>query len=389
MTDFDKLIDRRSTLSCKWNVGENELPMWIADMDFEAPDAIKRALHGVVDSGVYGYTYIPDEFFRSISDFYARRHGAPINTEHMIYSNGAVAAVSSMVRRLSSEGDNVLLQAPVYNIFFNSIVNNHRKVLSSDLIYADGKFEVDFADLEEKLSRPETTLMIVCNPHNPVGKIWSKDELSRIAELCHKHGVSIISDEVHAEFVKSGCHYTPFYTVSELAASISATIISPSKTFNAAGFQTATLVVPNDELRYKIWRGLNDDEIGEPNVFAMKACIAAFNECEWWVDNVVSYIFDNRRAACEYIKENIPALSVPDAESTYLLWVDISGVSDDSVEFCRRLRELTGLYISNGKAYGECANLFVRINLATQRSRVMDGMERLRRGVEAILAERA
>ena len=387
MTDFDKLIDRRSGLSCKWNVGENELPMWIADMDFEAPEELKSAIREVVDAGVYGYTYIPDEFYRAISDYYARRHASPIELSHMVYSNGAVAAVSSMVRSLSKEGDSVLLQSPAYNNFFNSIRNNKREILSSDLIYSDGKYEIDFADLEEKLSRERTTLMIVCNPHNPVGKIWTREELARIAELCHKHGVKIISDEVHAEFVKKGCHYTPFYTVSELAASISATIISPSKTFNSAGLQSAVVVAADEQLRFRVWRGLNDDELGEPNVFSVYANIAAYNKCEWWVDEVVDYIFDNRRAACEYISENVKELSVVDAEATYLLWVDVSGVCKDSEVFCRRLRELTGLYISAGAMYGEAGRSFVRINLATQRERVMDGMERLRRGVELIKAE--
>lgn len=387
MTDFDKIVDRRGSLSCKWDVGEGELPMWIADMDFEAPEAMKDAIRKVVDAGVFGYTYIPDELFSAISGFYARRHSAPIDIKHMVYSNGAVAAVSSMVRHLSSEGDSVLLQAPVYNIFYNSIVNNKRKVLSSDLVYSDGKYEIDFADLEEKLSRKSTTLMIVCNPHNPVGKIWSRDELHHIAELCKKHGVRIISDEVHAEFVKKGCHYTPFCSASELAASVSATIISPSKTFNAAGLQSAVVVAKDEELRYRIWRGLNDDEVGEPNVFSTVANIAAFGGCDEWVDGVVDYIFENRRAACEYVEKNIPALSVVDAEATYLLWVDISRITEDSVEFCHRLRELTGLYISNGAIYGEPGRSFVRINLATQRSRVMDGMDRLRRGVELIAAE--
>lgn len=384
MTDFDRLTDRRGSFSYKWDVAEGELPMWVADMDIETPEAVKRAVREAADGGIYGYSYVPDEFFRAVSDYYARRHGAPIDVAHIVYSNGAVAAISSMVRRLSSEGDSVLLQAPVYNIFYNSIVNNGRVVLSSDLVYRDGAYSIDFSDLEEKLSREKTTLMILCNPHNPVGKIWSKDELSRIAELCHKHGVTVISDEVHGDIVNIGCQYTPFYSVSELAASISVTVLAASKTFNIAGLQSAALVVRDDGLRYHVWRGVNTDEVGEPNAFSMKANIAAYTECDDWVDELRAYLFENRHLACEYINGRIEGLRAIDAEATYLLWIDISAVSDDSVEFCRRLRELTGLYLSDGAEYGECGRAFVRMNLGTQRSRVIDGLERLRRGVELI-----
>ena len=388
MTDFDRLTDRRGSFSYKWDVAEGELPMWVADMDIETPEAVKRAVREVADGGIYGYSYIPDEFFRAVSDYYARRHNAPIDIGHMVYSNGVVAAISSMVRRLSAVGDSVLIQAPVYNIFYNSIVNNGREVLSSDLVYDGVGYSINFSDLEEKLSRPRTTLMILCNPHNPVGKIWSRSELSRIAELCHKHGVTIISDEVHGDIVNIGCQYTPFYSVSELAASISVTVLAASKTFNIAGLQSAALVVRDDDMRYRVWRGVNTDEVGEPNAFSMKANIAAYRECDAWVDALRAYLFENRRIACEYINGRINGLKAIAAEATYLLWIDISELSRDSVEFCRRLRELTGLYLSDGAEYGECAKAFVRMNLGTQRKRVIDGLERLERGVKLMRAEK-
>ena len=385
MLEFDKLTDRRGTLSSKWTVAEGELPMWIADMDFESPEPVRRAILKAAEHGIYGYSELPDSYFRAISGFYARRHGVQIDISDMVYSSGAVAAISSMVRRLSSEGDNVLIQAPVYNIFYNSIVNNGRVVLSSDLVYEGGEYHVDYADLEEKLSREKTSLMILCNPHNPVGKIWTREELARIAELCYKHGVKIISDEVHAEIVKPGCHYVPFFTASELAADISATIISGSKTFNIAGLQSGCVVARNKDMRYRVWRGINTDEVGEPNAFSVAANVAAFSECDGWVDSLVDYIFENRRIAYEYINEKIKVLDAVRAEATYLLWVDVSRVSVDSEKFCKRLRELTGLYISAGAAYGECGRGFVRINLATQRERVLDGLSRLERGVAEMM----
>ena len=389
MLDFDRIVDRRSTLSCKWAVGEDELPMWIADMDFECPEAMKRAVTSVAEHGVYGYTDLPDSFFRSIAGFYSRRHGVKINTSDMVYSNGAIAALSSMVRRLSSEGDNVVVQMPVYNIFFNSIVNNNRIILSSDLVCENGEYRIDFSDLEEKLSREKTSLMIVCNPHNPVGKIWSRDELARIAELCHKHGVTVISDEVHAEFVKPGCHYTPFFAVSELAADISATIVSGSKTFNIAGLQSACVVAKNERIRRIVHRGVNTDEVGEPNVFSVAANVVGFTECDEWIDALAEYVFENRRIAYEYINGKIKGIRAISAEATYLMWIDVSEVCSDSVEFCKRLRELTGLYLSAGASYGECGRGFVRMNLATQRERVLDGLCRLARGVELIGEEAA
>ncbi len=375
--DFDRLTDRRTTLSYKWDIPEGELPMWVADMDFETAPAVKEAICNIAEHGIYGYSTTPCEFFEAVSGYFSRRHGYAVPTEWMIYSSGVVAAISSIVRRLTHPNECVLIQAPVYNIFYNCILNNGRRVLSSDLVYENGEYSIDFSDLEEKLSRDETTLFILCNPHNPVGKLWSRDELSRIAELCHKYGVTVLSDEIHCDFVKPGLSYTPFCAVSELAADISVSCLSGSKTFNIAGLQSAAVVVKNKQLRYRVSRGLNNDEVGEPNIFSMSANIAAFSRSDEWVDELVSYVFENKRLACEYINGRIPGLSVSFSDTTYLLWIDISKLSDNSGDFCRKLREKTGLYISSGEAYGECGRTFVRMNLATQRERVLDGLLRL------------
>lgn len=379
--DFDKLTDRSGTYSYKWKVKDGELPMWVADMDFETAPPVRAAIERRAAHGIFGYSETPDEFFRAVSGYWGRRHGFAFPEEWLVYSCGIVAAISSAVRRLTHPAENVLIQAPVYNIFYNSILNNGRRVLSSDLVYRDGRYSIDFEDLEAKLSLPATTLMILCNPHNPVGRVWNPEELCRIGELCKKHGVTVFSDEIHCDFVKPGCSYTPFAAASELCADISVSALSGSKTFNIAGLQSACLAVKDPALRYQIYRGLNNDEVGEPNAFSMGACIAAFTECDGWVDGLVDYVFENRRIAEEYIKENIPELYPVGAEATYLLWIDISRVSGDSVEFCKSLRERTGLYLSDGYEYGECGKAFVRMNLATQRSRLLDGLDRLRRGV--------
>lgn len=386
--DFDKLTDRFGTLSYKWDVERNELPMWVADMDFEVADPIKRAITQRAEHGIFGYSSTPCEFFEAVSRYWGRRHGYSIPTEHMIYSNGVVAAISSVVRKLTTPAENVLIQAPVYNIFYNSVLNNGRNVLSSDLIYDGGKYSIDFADLEEKLARPQTTLMILCNPHNPVGRIWSRDELAHIGELCNKYGVTVLSDEIHCDITAPGVEYVPFASVNDVCKNISLTCIAASKTFNIAGLQSACVFAADPVLRHKVWRGINTDEVGEPNAFSMTANIAAYTECDDWVDGMRDYVFQNKKLAVEYINGRIDSLKAEFSLATYLLWIDISGVSDDSVDFCDKLRKSTGLYLSDGAEYGECGRKFVRMNLATQRARVLDGLERLKRGCEIYVQQK-
>jgi cystathionine beta-lyase len=380
MFDFDKITDRSGTLSYKWDVRDGELPMWVADMDFEVAPPIKRAIVSRAEHGIFGYTATPDAFFEAVSSYWGRRHGYPIPVQNMIYSNGVVAAISSIVRKLTTPAENVLIQAPVYNIFYNSIINNGRKVLSSDLVLDGGEYSIDFADLEAKLALPETSLMILCNPHNPVGRIWTRDELARIGALCHKHGVTVLSDEIHCDITDG--EYTPFAAVDEVCRSISVSALAASKTFNIAGLQSACLHAENPVIRHRVWRGLNTDEVGEPNAFSMTANIAAFTECDEWVDEMLEYVFENKRIAADFINSEIDGMSAAYSRATYLLWIDISGVAEDSVDFCEKLRESTGLYLSDGAEYGECGRSFVRMNLATQRERVLDGLERLKRGAE-------
>ena len=383
MYDFDKITDRSCTLSYKWDVKSDELPMWVADMDFEVADPIKRAITDRAEHGIFGYTMIPDEFFKAVSDYWGRRHGYRIPTEHMVYSNGVVAAISSIVRKLTTPAENVLIQAPVYNIFYNSIINNGRNVLSSDLVYDGSDYSIDFEDLERKLALPQTSLMILCNPHNPVGRIWRKDELAKIGELCHKYGVTVLSDEIHCDITIPGISgYVPFASVNDVCRDISVTAVAASKTFNIAGLQSACLFAADPVLRHKVWRGVNTDEVGEPNAFSMTANIAAFTECDTWVDEMLEYVFENKRIACDFINNNIEGMKATLSEATYLLWVDISEITEDSVDFCEKLRETTGLYLSDGAEYGECGRSFVRMNLATQRERVLDGLDRLSRGAK-------
>ncbi len=385
MYNFDALTDRKNTYSYKWDTDKSALPMWVADMDFETAPCVKEAIVSRAEHGIFGYTYVPSELFSSVSDFWYRRHGFRFDAEYMVYSSGIVAAISSLVRRLTHAGESVLIQAPVYNIFYNSIENSGRRVVSSDLVRtADGGYGIDFEDLEKKLSSPMTTLFILCNPHNPVGKIFTKDELCKIGELCKRHGVTVISDEIHCEFTDPVRSYTPFAAASEACYEISVTLLSLSKAFNIAGLSSAFAVVKNPALRHQVYRSLNNDEVGEPNAFAVCANLAALTDGEGWLDAMLDYVNENKRVAEEFIRSEIPALSVTRSRATYLLWVDISGLGIDSVAFTKRLREEGGLYLNDGLEYGEAGRYFVRINLATQRARVLEGLTLLRDFVKGI-----
>lgn len=378
MYNFDKIANRKNTNSLKWDVKENELPMWVADMDFFVAPFIKKAIQNRVEIGAYGYSLIPEEFYESIRGWYVRRHHIEFQREWMIYSSGVVAAISSMVRRLTKIGDNVIVQAPTYNIFYNSILNNQRVVLSNDLIYKNGAFSIDFADLEKKMRLDNTSLMILCNPHNPIGKIWSKEELERIGVLAKKYHVIVISDEIHCDLIDPGFEYVPFASVNDINKEISITCIAGSKTFNIAGLQSACLIIHNESLRKNVDRGLNNDEVAEPNFFSMDANIAAFKQGDQWVDDLCAYIYRNKQYLNKFVKENLPKLHVIEGHATYLVFIDISNYSKDSVLFCKKLRETTGLYLSDGTEYGGIGNQFVRINLATSFENVQDACERLK-----------
>ena len=375
--DFDKPTERRGTGSVKWDVAPGELPMWIADMDFETAPAVKREIEKTASVGIYGYSTIPDEYFDSISDFWYDRFKYRFSPSDMVYSNGVVAAISSMVRKLTTPGENVLIQPPVYNIFYNSILNNGRNVLTNELSFDGENYTIDFFDLEQKLKNPQTSLMIICNPHNPVGKVWSREELCRIGELCKKYSVTVISDEIHCCITAPNVRYTPFASASDVCADISATCIAASKSFNLAGLQSAAVVAKNPVLRHKIWRGINTDEVGEPNIFSMNANIAAYREGGEWLDGLNEYIWENKKFAVNYLKENAPRLWARVTDATYLLWVNISAYSADSLSFARDLREKTGLYVNDGAEYGPGGEKFIRVNLATQRKNVEAGMKML------------
>lgn len=380
--DFDTPVNRRGTLSLKWDVADNELPMWVADMDFQTAPVIREALENRVSHGVFGYNIVPEEWNAAYQGWWERRHHFTLENDWMIFCTGVVPALSSIVRKMTTVGENVLIQTPVYNIFFNSIVNNGRNVQQCPLRYQNGQYDIDFEAFEEALSNPQTSMMILCNPHNPVGKIWDRDTLAKIGELCEKHHVLVVSDEIHCDITDPGKEYIPFASVNETCRRNSITCIAPTKTFNIAGMQTAAVVVPDPVLRHRVWRGLNTDEVAEPNSFAVQAAVAAFNGGEDWLEELRTYLYGNKQEVREFLAKELPEVYLVPSEATYLLWLDCRKYSMDSVELAEFIRRETGLYVSDGAEYGKTGEPFLRLNIACPRERLREGLKRLKEGLD-------
>lgn len=374
--DFDTPVNRRGTGSLKWNVGEGELPLWVADMDFETAPEVKKAIERRAAHGIYGYTEPGDGWYDAYIGWWRERHGLLMDRERLMFCTGIVPAISSIVRKLTTPNENVLLLTPVYNIFFNSVINNGARVLECPLTYDGGEYGIDFEALEAGLRNPQTTLMILCNPHNPVGKIWERETLSEIGRLCAKYHVTVISDEIHCDITEPGREYVPFASVSDECRMNSITCIAPTKAFNIAGLQSAAVYVPEPFLFHKVWRALNTDEAAEPNVFAVCAAEAAFVHGGEWLDELRGYISGNRRYAADFFSARMPEVRLVHGEATYLLWADCTAFVRDSRAFTEFLRHETGLFISDGAQYGEAGEGFVRINAACPRTILADALER-------------
>ena len=377
--NFDNPPSRRGSLCYKWDCAPNELPMWIADMDFETAPEIRAALQKRLDHGIFGYDDMGPAWSEAYIGWWRDRHGLVMEKENLIFSAGVVPSISSLVRKLTTPNENVLHQTPVYNIFFNSIVNNGARVLESPLRCEGGNWSIDFGDLEEKLADPQTSLMILCNPHNPVGRIWTREELARIGALCHRHRVTVISDEIHCDLTAPGKSYVPFADVDELCRSVSVTCIAPTKAFNIAGLHSSAVYASDPVLRHKAWRALNTDEVAEPNSFAAPAAIAAFTEGGPWLDALREYVWENKRLARDFCHRELPGLLIPVSDASYLIWADVSALTDNVKDFTARLRAETGLWVTPGTAYGQTGEGFFRWNVACPRSTVEDALERLKR----------
>ena len=382
--DFDTILDRQHTNSEKWDIKPGELPMTTADMDFKTAPEIMQAMKDKINAGAFGYEYPSQEYFDAVAHWYKIEHNAEAQISWMRFATGVIPSITASVNHLSHTGDNVLLMEPVYNTFYNSILNSGRHALASQLKYdrSTYTYSVDWDDLEEKMSNPLTTLMILCNPHNPTGYVWSRDELMRIIKLAQKYGVIVISDEIHGDLVLKGPDYTPTFSLPEEYRQNLVTLVSTSKTFNVAALHAATGIVANPILREHFTRAINKYEVAEPNLLAIPGTIAAYTQGADWLHQLKKYLLDNREYLEQFISDNLPQLHVVPGTATYLVWIDVSEVTKDSNALAQKIRQETGLIINPGTYYHGNGNEFIRINIAYPLAQIKDGLTRLAKAIK-------
>ena len=381
--DFDTIIPRRGTNSYKWDTpaAEGALPMWVADMDFRTAPAIIEALQRRVAHGIFGYTHVPDAYYEAVTGWLARRHGWSIDPAWIVYTSGVVPAVSAIIKAMTRPGDKVIVQTPAYNCFYSSIRNNGCLLDSNLLINEAGNYSIDFDGLERLAADPRTTVLLLCNPHNPTGRVWTRDELRHIGDICLRHGVFVIADEIHCELTYEGHDYTPFASLSDDFLRHSATCLSPSKAFNIAGLQIANIVAADEEVRRRIDRAINDNEVCDVNPFGVLATIAAYNEGEAWLDALRRYLWGNYEYLKDFLAERLPGYTVSPLEGTYLPWLDCRHTGLTSDALADRLLHEQHLMVNPGTMYGPGGEGFLRFNMACPRSVWREGLERLAKGL--------
>ncbi len=376
---FDELTERRGTGSYKWDEAgaDDVIPMWVADMDFRTAPPVVEALRRRVKHGVFGYTLVPERYYDAVISWFARRHGWTMQREWIMYTTGVVPAVSAVIKALTMPGERVIVQTPVYNCFFSSIRNNGCEAAENPLLYDRGRYTMDYEGLERIAADPRTTLMLLCNPHNPAGRVWTRDELLRVNDICMRHGVTVVADEIHCELVYSGHRYTPFASVSDECLANSVTCCSPSKAFNTAGLQIANIISADAGVRRRIDRAININEVCDVNPFGVEALIAAYNEGGAWLDSLIEYIRGNYEALCAFFAERLPAVRIVPMEGTYLVWADCRELGMTSDDITARLLSEGRVMVSSGTIYGAAGEGFIRINIACPRERMMEGLRRI------------
>lgn len=377
--DFDTVVDRRHTGSYKWDSHEGRsdmIEMWVADMDFRTSPAVISALQRRVAHGVFGYTYVGDDYYDALCSWFSRKHGYDIYRPMVIYTSGVVPAVSAIIKALTVPGDGVILHTPAYNCFYSSICNNGCRVVGSPLLRRDlpdgrMRYEIDFDGLERLAADPDNKLLLLCNPHNPTGRVWTREELCRVAEICRRHDVRVISDEIHCELTMPGFRYVPYGTVDGRAVVCS----SPSKAFNTAGLQIANIVAPDASVRALIDRAININEVCDVNPFGVAGLIAAYNEGEDWLEALRSCLAENYELLFGFFRRELPDYPVTELEATYLVWVDTSasGMTADDIE--RRMADECGVRVASGSIYGD--GDYIRLNIAMPRAVLQEGLHRI------------
>ena len=378
--DFDEIIPRRHTNSYKWDTLEEDgiLPLWVADMDFRTAPPIVEALRRRVEHGIFGYTYVPEAYYKAVCSWFGHRHGWEIKKDWMIYTSGVVPAVSAIIKALTVPGDKVLVQTPVYNCFFSSIRNNGCEAASNPLVYENRTYRIDFDDLEQKASDEKVKVMLLCNPHNPAGRVWLPEELARVGEICQRHGVTVVSDEIHCELTYPGHDYTPFGSLPEPFVRQAVACVSPSKAFNIAGLQIANIITPDDDLRKRIDKAININEVCDVNPFGVIATMAAYGEGGEWLDQLRDYLLGNYRFMEDFCTAHLPGFPICKLEGTYLVWMDCRQLGIPSEELEQRLGREARIRLNAGTMYGAEGEGFMRWNIACPRTMLTEALERFR-----------
>jgi cystathionine beta-lyase len=381
--NFDEIIDRNNTNSIKYDFGKKHnmpadvMPFWVADMDFRTSPAVIDALAERSKHGIFGYTDIKEDYFKAVYDWYKNRFEFAVEREWLIITPGVVFAICAAIKALTHEGDSVLIQRPVYYPFSSAIKDNNRKVVNNSLVYKNGRYEIDFDDFEKKITENNVKLFILCNPHNPVGRVWTKEELTRIGIICLKHKVIVISDEIHSDFVYGGNKHTPFASISKYLSDITITCTSPSKTFNLAGLQLANIFIENEGIRKAVYKEIRKTGYSNPNTMGIISAQAAYEHGREWLDELVLYLSDNISKTKSLLAEKAPKLKVIEPEGTYLLWIDFKalGLSDKKLDDL--IRNRAKLWLDGGTMFGEEGKGFQRINIACPWSTLRKGLNRL------------
>ncbi|WP_050183023.1 MalY/PatB family protein [Domibacillus robiginosus] len=389
MSRFDEVIERRGTNAVKWDGlkavfgREDVLPMWVADMDFKAPDVVIDAIKQSADHGVYGYTAVPDSTREAIVNWMKHRHEWAIKKEWLLFNHGVVPSIGAAVEALTEPGDAVIVQPPVYNPFFDMIERNGRTLVYNELLLQDGHYRMDFVDLENKMVEKQAKMMVLCSPHNPGGRVWTAEELAQTASLCEKHGVILVSDEIHSDLTRAPHKHVPVSSLSASYADFTITLVAPSKTFNLAGLQASALIVPDKAIRTKLQTLFARQGQFTLNQMGIAGMEAAYRYGHDWLEEVLDYIHENIQLVKEFTDEHIPALSVMKPEGSYLVWVDCRKLGLSDKELLDLFLE-HGVALGNGAKYGPGGEGFMRINVACPRSAVAETMERMKRAVESL-----
>lgn len=378
--NFDQIVDRKGTDSYKWDVQDNELPMWVADMDFAILPEVVTAIKERLEIPAFGYCGVPKEYYEAYCSWWKRNHHVDLTIDDMTFSSGVVASIDSIFKHIVPKGSGVIIQTPVYHVFEHCIKNNGLKTINNQLLYDGRNYHIDFDNLEQLMKDENNKLFLLCNPHNPVGRIWSEEELKKIVSLCEKYDVLLLSDEIHCDIAEPGYEYNSILKYSDKAIAL----FAPSKVFNLASLHCSCVVSKDHDLLKRIEEGLGQDDLGEPNYFGPYGSIAAFNHGDEWVKEMNEYVFYNKRYINDFLQRELPKLHLVDNKATYLLWLDISAYTNDSEEFAKRLREETGLFVSNGKQFGKGGETFLRINIATSLDNVKDACNRLKKFVKSL-----